>query len=115
MPLVQAPRSAHGNPRSAAFVQRELGGVNRAHLERGVHDVGRDGGAREVATGAPSLVGTLLGQGDIDPAGELVLEVPSALAVAQQHERVGQGITPLECLLWRGRAVACPGCRICTS
>ena len=52
MALVEPPRSAHRDPRAAALVQRELGGVDRPQLQRRVQHVGRDAGVREVATGA---------------------------------------------------------------
>ncbi len=40
MPLVQTPGAANGDPVAVGGLQRELGGADRALLERGVHDVG---------------------------------------------------------------------------
>ena len=49
---------------------------------------GRTLGAREIATAAAGFVAALLGQVDVDPPGEQVLQVPLALPVAKQDERV---------------------------
>jgi hypothetical protein len=53
-----------------------------------VHDVRVHGRRREIAATAAGFVATLVGQVDVDPAGEEVLQVPLALAVAKQHEGV---------------------------
>ena len=71
-----------------ALVERELGGADRAHLQRGVQDVGPHAGVREVAAAAAGFVAALVGQVDVDPTGEQVLQVPLALPVAKQDERV---------------------------
>ena len=42
--------------------------------------------ALQQPAGLARFVAALLGQVDVDPAGEQVLEIPDALAVTQQHE-----------------------------
>ncbi len=88
MALVQSPRTADRDPGPSAFVEGEVGGTDRAHLDGGVDDVGPHVRTREVAPAAARFVATLLGQVDVDPTGEQVLEIPLALSVAQQDERV---------------------------
>src|SRR5690606_34637751 len=89
--LVEAPRPLHGDPVAVRRVEREVRRRDGAAQERGVHDVGRDAGLGEELTAALRLLGPLLRQGDVHPAGEQVLGVPFALAVAEQHEGVGHG------------------------
>ncbi len=47
--------------------------------------------AREIRAAAPGFLATMVGEVDVDPPGEEVLQVPVALAVAQQHERGRHG------------------------
>ena len=91
MPLVQSPRTADRDPFPCAFVERELGGTDRAHLDGGVDDVGPYLRVREVAPAAARLVATLAGEVDVDPTREQVLQVPLALPMAKQDERVRHG------------------------
>ena len=49
---------------------------------------GRTPACREIAPAAPRFVAALFGEVDVDPAGEQVLQVPLALPVAKQDERV---------------------------
>ena len=65
-------------------VERQARGVDGAALHRGVHDVGEYAGLAELLTAADRLGAALVGQRDVDPAGEEVLGVPVALAVAEQ-------------------------------
>src|SRR5690606_756205 len=81
--LVEAPRPLHGDPVAVRRVEREVRRRDGAAQERGVHDVGRDAGLGEELTAALRLLGPLLRQGDVHPAGEQVLGVPFALAVAE--------------------------------
>src|SRR5690625_279413 len=59
--------------------------------EGGVDDIGPDAGLLHQLAAGDGLGLALLGEGHIDPAGEQVLGVPIALAVAEQHECVGHG------------------------
>src|SRR5215212_1098911 len=52
-------------------------------------DVGQDPGIAELPTTAQRLGTALVGERDVDPAGEEVLGVPDALAVAEQDDGVG--------------------------
>ena len=59
-----------------------------------MHDVGQDAGLREERATALGLLDALLREGHVDPAGEEVLGIPLALAVAEQHKGVGHGLHP---------------------
>ena len=86
--LVEAPRAAHRDPVPVGGVEGQRGGGDRASLQRGVDDVGQEAGLDEQLPAAHGLAAALVGQVDVDPAGEEVLGVPLALAVAEQDERV---------------------------
>ena len=51
-----------------------------------MHDVGEHARGAQVGAALARFVAALVGEVDVDPTGEQVLEVPGALAVAQQHE-----------------------------
>ena len=53
-------------------------------------DVGEDPCVAELLATAQGLGAALVGEGDVDPAGEEVLGVPLALAVAEEDQRVGR-------------------------
>jgi len=53
-----------------------------------VQDVGTHVGRREITAAAARLVAALVGQVDVDPAREEVLQVPLALPVAKQDKGV---------------------------
>ena len=54
---------------------------------KGVQDVGQEAGLVQELAAAPGLRLALVGQVDVDPAGEQVLRVPLALPVTEQHQR----------------------------
>ena len=85
--LVQPPRPAHRDPQPVGRLQRQLGRADGPLLQRRVHDVGQQVVLDEQRAAAHGLGHALLGEVDVDPAGEQVLLVPVALAVAEQHER----------------------------
>ena len=89
--LVEPPRPAHRDPVPVGRVEGEVRGVDRAPLHGGVHDVGEQPGLTHQLAAALGLGAALLGQVDVDPAGEEVLGVPVALAVAEQDQGVGHG------------------------
>src|SRR5690606_13368647 len=64
----------------------DAGGADRAAQHRGVHDVGEQPLLAHQLAAADGLLAALLGQGHVHPAGEEVLGVPVALAVAQQDQ-----------------------------
>jgi hypothetical protein len=71
-------------------VERQVGRGDRTAQHRGVYDVGQQPGLDELLAAGDRLLATLLGQRDIDPAGEQVLRVPFALSVAQQDQGAGR-------------------------
>ncbi len=87
--LVEPPAALDRDPVPVGGVERQARGVDGATLHRGVHDVGEDAGLAEELTPADRLGAALVGQRDVDPAGEEVLGVPLALTVAEQDEGVG--------------------------
>ena len=89
--LVQAPVALDGDPVAVGRIQGEVRGHDGAALQRGVHDIGEDAGLLHEVAALRGLLASLLGEGDVHPAGEQVLRVPVALAVAEQHECVGHG------------------------
>ena len=59
----------------------------RALERRGEGDVEGEPLRLELAAGLARFRDALLGQADVAPAGEQVLQVPFALAVAHEHEK----------------------------
>src|SRR5699024_10494037 len=89
--LVEPPAPAHRDPVAVDDVEAHRGRGDRAAEQRRVDDVGEDAGVAQLLAATQGLRAALLGQVDVDPAGEEVLGVPQALAVAEQDERVGHG------------------------
>ena len=73
---------------AVAGVERQLRGSNGATQQRGVDDVRQDASLGEQLATADCLGNALVVQIDIDPAGEQVLRVPLAFAMAQEDEGV---------------------------
>ena len=92
--LVEAPGAAHRDPVPVGGVEGQRGRGDRSPLQRGVHDVGQQAGLDEQLAAADRLGAALVGQVDVDPAGEEVLGVPLALAVAEQDQGVGHSTAP---------------------
>ena len=84
--LVQAPAALDGQPHQVHLVEDDPERADRALQHRDERDVERDALGLEQPTGFARLFAPLRGEVDVDPAGEQVLEVPDALAVAQQDE-----------------------------
>ena len=90
--LVEAPGALDGDPVPVGRVERQARGGDGASLQRGVHDVRAAGRPHRMQLAAAHRLGpALLGQVDVDPAGEEVLGVPVALAVAEQDQGVRHG------------------------
>ncbi|MNN46844.1 hypothetical protein D3C81_1612430 [compost metagenome] len=87
--LVEAPGLAHRQPILIKLGQRTLQGVDGALEHRGVGDVELQAFLAHQAAGGSRFPAPLLGQVDIHPAGEAVVQVPLALAMAQQYEFTG--------------------------
>ena len=75
-------------------VEGDRRGGDRPAQQRGVHDVGSQAGVLQLLPAALGLGPALVAQGYVDPAGEEVLGVPDALAVAQQDEGVRHAAQP---------------------
>ena len=84
--LVEPPAAPHRQPHPVGGVQRDLRGPDRAAHHRGVQHVRQQAALGEQLTAPARLGRALLGQADVDPAGEEVLLVPVALAVPEQDE-----------------------------
>src|SRR5690606_19362190 len=82
VPLVEPPVLGLGNPQPPAGLQREVQRLDRAGLQRGEGASRQEAGFRQQFTCGARFGYALLGQVDVPPAGEAVLEVPLALAVA---------------------------------
>src|SRR6476620_683496 len=89
--LVEAPVALDRDPVPVSRVEREVRGRDGPAQQRGVHDVGQDAGLLELLAGAHALGAALVGEVDVDPAGEEVLGVPVAFAMTDKDERVGHG------------------------
>src|SRR5690606_23621793 len=84
--LVQAPAAPHRDPRPPHLPQGELGGADGPHQHGRVDDVGQDAPLGHQPAGGDRLGLTGGRQVAVVPAGEQVLQVPLALAVAEQHQ-----------------------------
>src|SRR6266705_2239138 len=94
VPLVQPPRTAHGDPLPIGDVEADLCRVDRPAQQRRVHHVGQQAVLDEQLAAATRLVLTGGAGVDVDRSGEQVLLVPVALTVAEQHERGHAAILP---------------------
>ncbi len=84
--LVEPPVAPHRDPVAVGGVEREVGRRDRAAQHRGVHDVGEQPRVGEHPPAGDGLAAAPVGEVHVDPAGEEVLGVPDALAVAEQDE-----------------------------
>ena len=85
-----------GNFGLAHFLKHQVERVLRALQRRGVGDVEREALRLELAPGRARFGDALVGEVDIAPAGEQVVQVPFALAVAHEHEKtVGHSVLTL--------------------
>ncbi len=88
MALVQAPAAVDRDPVAVGGLQGQLGGADRTLLEGRVDHVGQQVGVLQELAAADCLLLALLVQVDVHPAGEQVLRVPLALAVAEEDQLV---------------------------
>ena len=84
--LVQRHVLDHRDARLAHLLEHERHGALGALEVRGEADVEREALRLELAPGGLRLGDADLGQVDVLPAGEQVLEVPLALAVTREHQ-----------------------------
>ena len=75
----------HRDPQPIGGVESQVRGGDRTAQQRGVEHVGLTIAGGDEFAGPPRLGAALVGQIDVDPAGELVACVPLALAVAKQN------------------------------
>ena len=87
MALVEPPVPAHGHPEPAHLLQRQVQGPDGSGQHGGVGHVHGEACLGEEGAGRAGLLFPLSGQVDVPPAGEAVLQIPLALAVAEQDER----------------------------
>ena len=87
MALVEPPVPVHRDPQPAHLLQRQVQGPDGPGQHGGVGHVHAEARLGEERSGRAGLLFPLSGQIHVPPAGEAVLEVPLALAVAEQHER----------------------------
>ncbi len=87
--LIEAPGLVHRQPVLLQLGQRTLQGVDGALQYGGMGDVELQAFLAHQATGGGRFATPLLGQVNIDPTGEAVVQVPLALAMAQQYESTG--------------------------
>ncbi len=91
MALVEAPGALDGDPVAIHHVEGDVGGLDGATEQRGVQHVGEESFLLEELATALGFAEALLVEVDVHPAGEQVLGVPLALAVAEQDQLVGHG------------------------
>jgi len=84
--LVQAPVLDHRHIGQARRLQRQCAGALGARQDRGEHHCRLESGLGDQFAAATRLGLALRRQIDVDPAGETILEVPLALAVAEQDQ-----------------------------
>ena len=85
MTLVETPVTLNRNPQTICGIQSDVGGVDGATQHRGEDDVRKDVLLLEQAAAVLGFLDTLLGQRDVDPAGELIGFIPCALSVTEQY------------------------------
>jgi len=87
--LVESPAALDREPHHVQLVERDPQRADGAFQHRGERDVERDALGPEQLAGLLGLDESLRREVHVDPAREQVLEVPDALAVAQQDEFAG--------------------------
>jgi hypothetical protein len=96
VPLVEPPAAPHRDPQPVGGAERQLGGADRAPQHRRVYHVRQQVLVAQQLAAPAGLVLAPRRQVHVDPAGEQVLRVPLALAVAEQHEGTdGHAVTSL--------------------
>src|SRR5450830_120338 len=90
VPLVQAPRALDGQPELVELLEEDLGREDRPRQERREHAVETEALRLQQPPGGLGFLDALRGEPHVHPAGETVLEVPRALAVADEDELVGK-------------------------
>ena len=85
MALVQTPAALNRDPQAIGLVQSHVGGVDGATQHRGEDDIRKDVLLLEQTAAVLGFLDTLLGQRDVDPAGELIGFIPCALSVTEQY------------------------------
>ena len=91
--LVQTPAAAHRNPVAIATVEGKIGGVDGAAQQRGVEHRRQQPLRGQQLCCFPGLGLALLVDVDVHPPGEQILRVPFALAVAEQDQLSGHGVS----------------------
>ncbi|GAP59238.1 hypothetical protein AHiyo1_24920 [Arthrobacter sp. Hiyo1] len=92
--LVEAPVTLDRDPAAIGLVQGDVRGVD-GPLEQGrVQDVRENVVLDQKLSAAGCFLAALVVQVDVHPAGEQVLGVPVAVAVAQQNQLVSHGFHP---------------------
>jgi hypothetical protein len=86
--LVQAPFVAGRDPHQIHFVLHVPQRADRALEHRGVGQVEREAGFTQQFAALAGLGDACVGQVDVDPAGEAVLQIPRRFAVADEDELV---------------------------
>jgi acyl-CoA synthetase (AMP-forming)/AMP-acid ligase II len=108
--IIRRPAMALGEPELVAYTrQGQLGGSDRAPLQRGVRENGQHAVLGQQRSCARRFVLAAGGQVGVGPAGEHPRGVPLALPVPQHEQAVGHG--PFTALLARpARAASFPRC-----
>src|ERR1051326_6860273 len=96
MAFVQPPAFFYRQPHLVEAIERDPQGANRAFQHRGERDVERIAALLEQPSRLARFVAAFLGQIDVGPAGETILLVPRALAMAEEDERVHMLFGPSE-------------------
>src|SRR5690606_4908557 len=87
MALAQAPMALDGDPHQLHLVEDQPQRADRADEHGRQRDVEREARLAQRAARVAGFALALLREVDVRPAGEKILEVPVALAVAHQHQR----------------------------
>ncbi len=95
--LVQAPRALDRDPHQVQLVEDDPQGAYGPFQHGRVGDVEREVQPSEQLPGRSGLAYALLGQIDVVPPGEQVLQVPLTLSVAAQHQFSGHRSSPGIC------------------
>ena len=85
--------AAHVDPLLRQFVLHDLHRLNRALESRRVDHIEHEARLEQQHARAPGLFPSLGGQVDVGPTREAVLQIPGALAMAQQNQLVHDALT----------------------
>jgi hypothetical protein len=99
MSFVELPSLRHRDPHPIRLLEHVPQRAYRSLLQRREGHVGEESGILNQLARLDDLLVSLGRQGDVDPTGEFVLEVPGRFAVTDQYERV------LVCRLEGGEAI----------